>query len=86
MEGVLIGKFMMDPGWEIQMDGLSEFFYGSQLGDLTGTLAGKFEKAPRWDNHEVFWSGNGKVKWSVKWMEAWLGSLKEDVTQANGCI
>ena len=59
---------------------------GPQLGDPKGILYGKFEKAPHWDNQRDFGWETGKVKWSVKRMELWLGGSKEDVTWANKWI
>ena len=65
-------------GWKI--------LAGPHLGDREGILDGRFEKASRWDNQKEFWWETGKVKWSVKQMEVWLGSSKEDVTWENKWI
>ena len=84
MEGVLVGKYMMDPGWEIRMDDWSEIFALTSDRDPAGILVGRFEKAPPWDNEKDFVWGNGK--WPVKRMEVWLAGSKKDVTRANAWI
>ena len=76
MEGLLVGKLMIDPGWDMWMDGWSENFDRPQIGDPEGILDGKFEKASRWENQKGFWWETGEMKWSVKGMEVWLDGLK----------
>ena len=37
-------------------------------------------------NQKVFWLENVKVKRSVKWVEVWLGVLKEEASWSNGQV
>ena len=62
VEGILVGKFHMDPRLEMWKEIWSEILVGSQLGHMDGLLPGDCKKASRWDRLTEIWWRSGKVR------------------------
>ena len=60
-----------------------KFLTGPWMGDMEVILVGNFGTAPGWENQKDSWFENVKMKRSVKRMEMWSGSPKEDVAWSN---
>ena len=69
VEGCLVRKFVMDPGWEIWMYCWLENFDWTLAGGSGRNFGWKVETDLGWENQKDFWLENVKIECSVKLME-----------------